>query len=177
MLEKIIQRRKINLSGLLFLLYIFTSSLAAQEGIIVIDEASGKYMPLGRFDRSVFLDSNFVDWFNEEYNSYTINENALSDIMIEVEDVYVKIVMGTWCSDSIREVPRFYKILDVVNFDKNHVDLICVDKAKVGLDDEVDGLGVYLVPTFIFPKEGKELGRIIESPNDSLEKDFENILK
>jgi len=177
MLEKIIQRRKINLSGLLFLLFIFTSSLAAQEGIIVIDEASGKYMPLGRFDRSVFLDSNFVDWFNEEYNSYTINENAVRAIMKEVEDVHVKIVMGTWCSDSRREVPRFYKILDALNFDKNHVDLICVDKANVGVNNEVDGLNINFVTTFIFYTNEIEIDRIIETPDVTLEIDFENILK
>jgi len=53
---------------------------------------------------------------------------------------------------------------------ESNLDLICVEKAKVDLTDEVDGIDVDLVTTFIFYKEGKEPERIIESPVDSLKK-------
>ncbi|MEJ2614863.1 MAG: hypothetical protein P8Z35_07895 [Ignavibacteriaceae bacterium] len=35
---------------------------------------------------------------------------------------------------------------------------------------------IELVPTIIFYKDEKELGRIVETPNDSLEKDILKIL-
>jgi thiol-disulfide isomerase/thioredoxin len=94
-----------------------------------------------------------------------------------MENVNVTVVMGTWCSDSRREVPHFYKIVDYLGFDESNIDLICVDRAKVGVADEVDGLNIKLVPTFIFYKDGEELGRIVETPEGTLEKDISEIMK
>ncbi|MFZ0452215.1 MAG: thioredoxin family protein, partial [Ignavibacteriaceae bacterium] len=91
-------------------------------------------------------------------------------------DVNIEIVMGTWCSDSRREVPRFFKILDAVNYPSNKVGIICVDEDKKTQSNELDGLKIELVPTIIFYKDGNELGRIIESPHDTLEKDMIKIL-
>jgi thiol-disulfide isomerase/thioredoxin len=85
--------------------------------------------------------------------------------------------MGTWCSDSRREVPRFLKLLDVLNFNSSAgLKIICVDDNKKGKGDEVDGLNIELVPTFILSQKGKEIGRIIESPKLTLEKDLLGII-
>lgn len=45
------------------------------------------------------------------------------------------------------------------------------------ITDEVDGLNINFVPTFIFYTNEIEVGRIIETPDVTLEIDFENILK
>ncbi len=78
--------------------------------------------------------------------------------------------MGTWCSDSRREVPRFYKIMDEVGF--ADFDMITVNRAKQanGLEK---GYNLNYVPTFILFKNGKEIGRFVERVvNDSLENDL-----
>lgn len=162
----------ISLLALLISLNIF-----AQDGITVIDEHTGEPMLLGRHDREAFSDSSFSWWFNEEYEYYSVDDSALVSVKDRLEDINVTVVMGTWCSDSQREVPRFYKILDYLEFNESNIDLICVDRAKAGVADEVDGLNIKLVPTFIFYKDGKELGRIVETPEATLEKDLANILK
>ena len=54
--------------------------------------------------------------------------------------------------------------------------LINVDKNKKGKRDEIEGLAIELVPTIIFYKDEKEIGRIIETPKDTLEKDMLDIL-
>ncbi len=46
---------------------------------------------------------------------------------------------------------------------------------KSGRNIEV-GKNVHHVPTFIFLKNGTEIGRIVESPIESLEEDMFNIL-
>ena len=46
----------------------------------------------------------------------------------------------------------------------------------MGLLNETEGLNIEKVPTFIFYKNGIEIGRIIESPEKSIEKDFLKIL-
>ncbi|MFC2119920.1 thioredoxin family protein, partial [Bacteroidota bacterium] len=91
---------------------------------------------------------------------------------VKLEDVDIKIVMGTWCSDSRTEVPHFYKILDEVNYPKEKVTLINVNRDKQGLENEVEDLDINFVPTFIFYRAGEEIGRIIEMPYETLEKDM-----
>ncbi|MGD8307725.1 MAG: hypothetical protein PVF17_13790 [Ignavibacteria bacterium] len=51
-----------------------------------------------------------------------------------------------------------------------------MNRDKVGLGDEVDDLQIDFVPTIIFNKNGKESGRIIEMPYNTLEKDILEIL-
>lgn len=161
---------------ILFLFLILVSFSFAQDGITVIDERTESPMLLGRHNRDAFADSAFSIWFNEEYEYYSLDESTLSSLKDGMNDVKVTIVMGTWCSDSKREVPHFYKIVDSLNYNEENIDLICVDRSKVGIEDEVDGLNVELVPTFIFYRNGKEIGRIIETPEETLEKDLAKIV-
>jgi thiol-disulfide isomerase/thioredoxin len=85
--------------------------------------------------------------------------------------------MGSWCSDSRREVPRFYKILDRLKFDQNKLTLFCVDRSKKDSADDTSKLNIESVPTFIFYRKEKEIGRIIESPKETLEKDIQKIVE
>jgi len=66
--------------------------------------------------------------------------------------------------------------LDGIGFPSNEMDLITLDRDKksgLGLED---GKNIHHVPTIIIYKRGKELGRIIESPIETLEEDIFNIL-
>jgi len=84
--------------------------------------------------------------------------------------------MGTWCSDSRREVPRFYKILDSLNFPSAKVKLIMVDRKKEAAEVNIASLNIELVPTMIIYNDGLEIGRIVETPKETLEKDLAAIL-
>jgi thiol-disulfide isomerase/thioredoxin len=85
-----------------------------------------------------------------------------------------------WCSDSQREVPYLYKILDKVNFDRDDVSLVGVDEDKIvpGISDEKrQDLNIINVPTIIvLDNEGKEINRIVEFPQETLEEDFYKII-
>lgn len=85
--------------------------------------------------------------------------------------------MGTWCGDSRRETPHFYKLLDAVNFDYKNLQMITVDRSKKSSNNEQAGLEIIRVPTFIFYKNGKEINRFVEYPVKSLEEDLLEILK
>ena len=54
--------------------------------------------------------------------------------------------------------------------------VIAVNKNKKAEGTDVDILNIEKVPTIIFFKNGEELGRIIETPNESLEKDMLKII-
>jgi thiol-disulfide isomerase/thioredoxin len=94
----------------------------------------------------------------------------------DIDDLTITIVLGTWCSDSRREVPRFMKIIDLWGFPREKIRFIGVDINKIAPLEEYSGLDIERVPTFIFFEKKIEKGRIIEVPVTSLEQDTENIL-
>jgi thiol-disulfide isomerase/thioredoxin len=95
---------------------------------------------------------------------------------INKDELTIQIVMGTWCPDSRREVPRFMQILDRWKFPAAKVTFIGVDNAKLSPVGDFDKLDIQRVPTFIILKNKVEAGRIIENPVTSLEQDMLNIL-
>ncbi len=163
---------------LIFILLLISLSLFAQDkNTLVTDESSGKPMLIGPCTREAFKDTSFSWWFNSSYDLYDVDSTSLPEIKNLMRNVGVTVVMGTWCSDSHREVPRFYKIMDDINEPADSIHLICVDRNRIGKAGEVDSLNIKLVPTFIFYKNNEELGRIVESPQWSLEEDMIRILE
>lgn len=162
---------------LLLFTALITLNTFAQDKLnqIVIDDMIDEEILYGYCDREGLTTEPFNEWFQTEYNYYEIDEETLDMVNTELlADVEIKIVLGTWCHDSQREVPRFYKIADDMDFD-NYM-LIGVNRAKLAEGTEVDELNIELVPTFIFYKADEEIGRIIESPKESLEKDIAEII-
>ena len=164
---------------LIFLLFtaLITLNAFTQDKLnqIVIDEMIDEEILYGYCDREGLTTEPFNEWFQTEYNYYEIDHETLDMVNTELlTNIEIKIVLGTWCHDSQRELPRFYKIADYLDFD-NYM-LIGVNRAKLAKGTEVDELNIELVPTFIFYNAGKEIGRIIESPIESLEKDIVEII-
>ncbi|MCX6174483.1 MAG: thioredoxin family protein [Ignavibacteriales bacterium] len=159
------------------LLMILSAVIYAQEkNKLVTEEKSGKPMLIGLCDRTAFADSNFSWWFNSEYDYYPADSVAVVRFSKKLQDVKITIVMGTWCSDSRREIPRFYRILDQVGFNTKNLTVICVDRNKTAPDNLVEKLDIKLVPTIIFIRDDKEIGRIVETPKETLETDLVKII-
>jgi thiol-disulfide isomerase/thioredoxin len=111
------------------------------------------------------------------YDGYSWDNEAVNKLkQLGKEGLTIKIVMGTWCPDSRREVPRFMRILDLWLFPSEKVTFIGVDNEKLSPVGEYDKLDIQRVPTFILYKNNIEEGRIIEIPVTSLEQDMINIL-
>ncbi len=162
---------------LILLISLLTFNTFAQNELnqVVIDEMINEEIILGYCDREGLTFEPFNEWFQSEYDYYEMDQETLDMVNNQVLDnVKIKIVLGTWCHDSQREVPRFYKIADYLDFD-NFI-LIGVNRAKIADGTEVDELNIDLVPTFIFYNADEEIGRIIESPTESLEKDIFEII-
>ena len=143
---------------------------------LVKDDLSGSPMLLGYCNREAFKDTSFSWWFDSMYDIYNVDTVTATKLADKLHNVDIEIVMGTWCSDSRREVPRFFKILDYLKYPSDSVKILTVGRDKLGVHGETKNLNIHLVPTFIFYRGSKELGRIIESPKVSLEKDMLKIL-
>lgn len=115
-------------------------------------------------------------WYNAHYKSYTPSEEELAVIKNNISDYDIKIFMGTWCADSQREVPRFFKLLELGGGDLSKVEMegVRLDKTLPGgLEAHYE---VERVPTIIFYKDGKEVNRFVEFPRETLEEDVARIV-
>lgn len=133
-------------------------------------------MLTGVVKKEDFKEQPYAVWFEEEYNYYSLDEKTIQEIKKHLKDVKIKAFMGTWCSDSKREIPQFYKILEAVDFNEKNLTMIAVDRSKKTPENLQEGLDIMRVPTFIFYKVNKEIGRYVEYPQETLEKDMLKIL-
>jgi thiol-disulfide isomerase/thioredoxin len=142
------------------------------------DEKKGNEMLIGYCNRDGFttVNCNFDSAFKSEYPVYKTDEATMKQLARKLDGVEVTVVMATWCSDSREWVPRFYKIMDELDFAYKNLTLICVDRSKKAPGTKVDELKVELVPTFIFYRNKTELGRIVETPGDLMEKEILKII-
>ena len=135
---------------------------------------------IGITTRDGLQEAPFKEWYDKYYSPYTPNPKVISKGKSKVKGVEVLAFMGTWCGDSKRGVPQFYKVMDEMGFDEKNMKLVCVsdldEDYKQSPNHEEKNLNIHRVPTFIFYKEGKEIGRIVESPVTSFEVDIVQIL-
>lgn len=121
-------------------------------------------------------DNEFGLHYQTEYGAYEVNMEVIPSIKDKYQNTRLTIIMGTWCHDSQIQVPRFFKVMDQAGISHRSVEVICVDGEKKVEDMDFSELNIELVPTFIFYKGRKEIGRIIETPILSLEEDLLQIL-
>ena len=136
-------------------------------------------MLLGNQTKDQLLKEPFSDWYTKEHDEYSIDQTSVEELKKEKIKTYnIVLVMGTWCEDSHREVPRLFKILEAVDFPDNKLTMIAVNRKKEAPSGEEGIYNIQKVPTIIVQKYGKEIGRIIESPKTGyLERDLLEILK
>jgi len=146
-------------------------------------ERTNNMILIGPCNHDAFAMQEFQEWFDKNYENYEPKPAIIKTLKtLPLTGISLKIVMGTWCSDSRREVPRFYRIMDEIGFPADQVNLLMVDCDKKIPGMDIEDLRIERVPTLIFYRtygEGKpkEIGRIIETPIHSLEKDMLDILQ
>lgn len=131
---------------------------------------------LGKATKADLMNNPYNSWFNSRYDAYQVDSSIAQEIGTYMKDVDVRLYMGTWCGDSKRETPMFYKLMEEAGVSESKITLITVDRSKSKPVDLVEGYNVVRVPTIIFYRDGQELGRYVERPRESLEKDILKIV-
>ncbi|WP_299833835.1 thioredoxin family protein [uncultured Tenacibaculum sp.] len=159
-------------------LLLFTFCYSQTLGSVVKDE-KGNPMLLGKVSRTILEQKDF-SWFSKNYEAYLTNDKLTKLLKKKLKDYKIKIFFGSWCGDSKRNVPAFYKVLDEAKFPKEAIELIAVDRKKEAYkqspNGEEKGLNIHRVPTFIIYKNGKEVNRIVEDAKETLERDLYKIV-
>jgi len=99
----------------------------------------------------------------------TVDATAAAALAQVAPGAEVIVVLGTWCGDSKREVPRLWRALEVAGAVPFSVTYLGVDRAKEAPNGVVDGLDARFVPTIIVRRDGAEVGRVIEGAPEGIE--------
>ncbi len=158
----------------------------ADIGLHRIELGEDRTILMGEVTREKIVEH--LHTWDVDYFEYLPDEELLPRIGEYIFNVDITIVLGTWCSDSQREVPRLWRILDDLGYPLSEIKMLAVGSSRFTSDmgipknlltwsDRVKKrYGVERVATIIISKGGKELGRIIETPEESLEKDLLRII-
>jgi len=117
------------------------------------------------------LNADYQD-FSEEYDKYLLSNEDIELINSIKTPIVIKALFGTWCHDSVREIPRLSKLLDQANNDHITSTFIGVDRDKT----TAEVFKLKYTPTVIIYQNNHEIGRIVESPKVSFAQDIINFV-
>ena len=133
-------------------------------------------MLLGKISRHDLQADPDANWFIAAYEDYTPDAATIIPLQQHIDITQIVMYIGNWCQDCREQVPAFYKILDTILFDEGKLLVAGMDRDKNIPGKEIPLPDIHRIPTFIILKDNKEIGRIVEKPIITLEKDFLDIL-
>lgn len=109
--------------------------------------------------------------FADNFASFSPTEQDLEMVRV-LADKQLVILFGTWCHDSVREVPRMLKLLSVSGVPLAELTLIGLDRRKRDPAGMASRYELRYTPTFIVLQSGEEIARVVERPQQSLAEDL-----
>jgi thiol-disulfide isomerase/thioredoxin len=134
-----------------------------------------EHLEVGWTPRSV-LETKTFPWFDSVYAAYQPKGEIFTKLTPIKDSLSFVVIYGTWCSDSRREIPRFFKVMDSLKIQSRQITLFAIDRTKIYPPGPPQEYSIEKVPTFILNYRGVEVGRIVEQPSASLEEDLLNQL-
>ena len=167
--------------------FVITTSCNAQKSlqssIINVEgtDPRGNLMLLGQSTKQRLQQAPFAEWFNKNYADYQIDSTTAQILKAEIRTLRFVIFMGTWCGDSRLEVPKMYKLLEFCEVLPENIQLINLNiydsVYKQSPTHEEKGLNIHRVPDLLVYENNVEIGRIVERPVTSWEKDLLAIVR
>ena len=144
---------------------------------IIACATNEKYvMNEGEVDLDYLFNSPNTSWFQKNYESYIVDEVIQKMDFSKINEYNIEIFMNTKCHDSEREIPRFLKILNTLNFSNENLRIVLLNSEKKTIDTLKIGKDITNTPTIIFLKNSNEENRIVEFPFENLENDIFKII-
>ena len=117
-------------------------------------------------------------WYKDGKTAYTPYKASVQKLKTVLAGKTIEVFFGSWCSDSQREVPRLMATLESIHVP---ITLIAVDSnpatRNVSPTGEETGKYIFRVPTIIVYEDGQEVGRLVEYPKLSIERDLVNLIQ
>ena len=166
---------------LIILILLNFSICHAQGSFQEVPSLEGGVDLVGHISPEQLTEAPYEEWYQIFYEYHEPDISLIEGFESDLKKFHILVFMGTWCSDSQREIPGFIKILQQADFPMERLKIVAVhDKGefyKTSPNGEQWGLKIVKVPTIIFLRDGKEVNRIVESPIESLELDMNQIIR
>jgi hypothetical protein len=123
------------------------------------------------------LEESLPQWI-EAQMAATVHPEATRQLARVQGGARVRVFLGTWCSDSRREVSTLWRVMDenmgILPFE---VEYYGVDRDTLRSDTLVAGFDLDFVPTIVVERDRIEVGRIVESAPEGLDRDLLALLE
>ena len=122
------------------------------------------------------IEAHRPDWVTAEVEAQP--DAAAGAALAAVEPgAELTVYLGTWCSDSKRELARLWRALDDAGVFAEEdlpfaVEYVALDRDKREPAGRGAAAGVEYVPTFVVSRGGEEVGRVVEIAVDGIERDL-----
>jgi len=166
---------------ILSFVFAFVQLQAQTINQVIIDPDIDKEVLIGLTDEQGLMNPIFVDNWQDSYDNYIPDKKAikkLKKLFKKNKDLSIKVFFASWCGDSQEHLPNFVKLVHKAKL--QNVSFYGLNrKIEMGDFDFIDvySFNIEKVPTFIIYNGDIEIGRIIETPTNSLEKDLYEIVK
>ena len=116
-----------------------------------------------------------IDGWFEEYETARPDQQIVARLGEAVGSYEIVTVLGTWCHDSQREVPRLVRVLDELDapvFDHRMIGVDRtrrIDDAELAADAGVERTVDRVATIVVFDGDGFELGRVVETAERPIE--------
>lgn len=121
----------------------------------------------------------YAEWYTEYSKDYKTNISEEETNLLD--GLNVEIFVGTWCGDTKFLVPKFIETWKQLGLDLNRLSITALHDEgsdyKQGPKKETVGRNIHRVPTFVFSRSNKEIGRIVERTVHDLDTDMMLIAK
>jgi len=135
----------------------------------------------GAITRSDLRVPPFSEWFDSQYTKYQASDRTVALLRKAIEGVSVEAYFGTWCGDSRRQIPRLLRILDLAGVEESRLSLVALSDQRMQFKRSPGRLEekryIHRTPTIVLVRNGAEIGRIVETPSETIEADLLAILQ
>ena len=114
---------------------------------------------VGLYNINILESNKYSAWFSEGYNNYSANSSAIDMLLTLPKNTTFLVFGGVWCED-------------LAGIKRNRIQLYLLDKNKTSPAGLESQYSIHCIPTFIIMRDGKEIGRIVESVGVSIEYDL-----
>lgn len=120
-------------------------------------------------------------WLPSGIESYAPNAEAIAYLRQHLRGYSLIIFMGTWCGDTKDLLPKTFKVLQAANINTDNLMMVGMDRKKTTITKEgkrlVRRYKAKSLPTIVvLNADGKEVGRIVETVDKSIEEDLVTII-
>ncbi|MHB1921799.1 MAG: thioredoxin family protein [Chitinophagaceae bacterium] len=149
----------------------------SQETYHTSYDSEGNKVLTGYLSESVLANDSAFQWFFNGVNDYHPDPSMVRYIAANKDHFQVVVLGGTWCPDTQKLLPEFYRVMIGAGYPLNKIMVIGVDHHLKAIGNETRPYHLVQTPTFIFYRNGKELGRIVDHVHKSMEADMVAILQ